>query len=144
MTLIAQNDLKGASQTYAVANTPLFLIAKLRADASVQRIAKSHSGEDILKQLHQAVSKTPSTLIDYVFPYVCIVALSMKESDIYLRGVAESADIQRWEWLDYIRRVLLQTYLPTSDSVVTAPKKINVTPLISSNAPVKTEVVKMS
>jgi len=109
-------DLTCASQAYAVANTPIYLIRRLQEDPAVYEIAK-FSGEDILQALRNAVRVQPESLLDYTRPYVYLVALSKLPSEDFLRSV-DTDGMENWRWLPYMKQVLLETYLPLSTGTV--------------------------
>lgn len=113
MRTLQDINLASASLTLAVANTPLFLLRKLRADPSVHEIAASFGGDEILAELSRLACSEPRDVIDYVRPYAFLVSLSMLPSIDYLKRVASIKGTDRWEWFSYIHRVLLDTYIPT-------------------------------
>ncbi len=140
---IEQVDLSHAASTYAVANTPLFLVRKLREDPAVSEIAKLFSGDQILAALQLTVQDKPTDLFDYVRPYVYLVALSMKETDTYLRKAMELPNTRKWDWFNYVALALLQTYTPTTSMAVRASSPvINAeASAIRSDAPVEYEKI---
>ena len=142
MKSLDEANLSHAAQMFAVANTPLFLIRKLRDDPVVNEMANVFAPDDIINHLHKAVEHEPETLLDYVCPYVYLVALSKKPQDKFLKDVADMPGSERWDWFDYIRRVLLETYLPTGNQVIEMPGQLhshNVN--IRTEAPVKEQVL---
>jgi hypothetical protein len=129
-------DWRQASRAFAVANTPLFLIRKLRQDPTVQEISKSFSGEDILSHLRDALARAPQTLAEYAIPYAYLVALALKPEARYINA-ALSLDVPPgWDWVDYIRRVLAATYSPTSQASIRIPGQLDAYPVsLRSDAP---------
>jgi len=133
MTALSQIPLPEAEHTFAVANTPLYLIRKLRQDPIVYEISRSFSGDQILAELNRALSVKPSALADYVRPFVYLVALWHMREDRYLKLSPEKTDAGEREWYNYVRRFLLETYSPTIDVTVQIPPKV--TSGVQSDAP---------
>jgi len=125
MRNLSDAALGQASVAFSVANTPLFLLRKLRDDAEVRDIARNFSGEEILEQFAALLSRGPQSLRDEVAPYVFAVALSLKDTDAYLRTAAESEHLDKRNWLGYILRVLIETYSPTSTQEIFVPGQLN-------------------
>ena len=109
-------DLTKSAQSYAVANTPLFLLRKLREDSGIYEYARKRSGQDILSDLRSAMAEPPKEIFDYVRPYAYLVALSLKHDADYLGRIADVTEAQRWawDWFEYLHHVLLQTSIPTA------------------------------
>lgn len=141
---IEQVDLSRAAATYAVANTPLFLIRKLREDPAVSTIATEFPGDQTLTALKRAVEHYPPTdLCDYVRPYLYLVALSMKDTDAYLRKALELPNTKYWDWFNYVALALLQTYTPTQSQTVRASTPVfdTTASALKSDAPIEYEKV---
>jgi hypothetical protein len=121
MKKLQEIDLKQACSVFAVANTPLFLLRKLRQDASVLEISRSFSGEEILGHLRDLISREPETMLDHTLPYVCLVALALKDDDRDLKRAMTIPAPTKWNWFDYIRKVLVETYTPTTHTTLWVP-----------------------
>jgi hypothetical protein len=117
MNSFAEANLQEATQAYAVANTPLFLIRRLQEDPVVNEISTSFTGEQILQELRNALARRPESLLDYTRPYVYLVALSKLPSSEYLAAV-ETVGNEGWRWVSYIKDVLLAIYSPLSTANV--------------------------
>ena len=115
-----QIDLDGPQRIFAVANTPLFLLRKLRADPEVQRMSTDCDAEDVLDALNAALPSQPQTLEDLVRPYAYLVALSFDQTRSYLERAAK-IHAPYHNWFKYIADVLIRKYKVTSFSVMTAP-----------------------
>lgn len=111
---IRDADLAGPMEVFAVANTPLFLIRKLRQEPVVSDIARSFSGKEILGALQDALEREQTELQDIVAPYVYVVALSFEIADQYLNEAAKLPNLKKWDWLEYILQVLAESYTPTT------------------------------
>ena len=138
-----QIDLSEAERVFAVANTPLFLLRKLRADRGVQDIHANFTGPQILKALKSAIRKKPTTLDAATRPYAYLVALSMNTEVSYLKQAAELS-VPHFDWFEYIANVLVKTRRPTSMQTITVAPEI-VSPSLShkSTAPVKRSTIKL-
>ena len=119
-------DLKQACRAFAVANTPLFLLRKLRQDSSVMEISRSFSPEAILKAIDVIFSQAPETLYDHVAPYAYLVALSKLSDGVHLRNALALRAPEQWNWFDYIRNVLIETYSPISHTTLWVPGKVEI------------------
>lgn len=133
MNSFSEANLSGASRAYAVANTPLFLLRKLREDTAVLEISQSFSADAIYSELRTAIIAVPHDIVTTVRPYVYLVALAMKKNEDYLRQVATLPGIANWDWLEYIRQVLLETSSPVSEQVLSIPAQLSA-PTLSIHA----------
>ena len=69
-----EEDLTNAARVFAVANTLLFLVRKLRFDPLVQELGRRFSGTELLDALRSSVAEDPKNLEGAVRPYVYLVA----------------------------------------------------------------------
>lgn len=139
---ILEIDLSSAAYSYAVSNSPIYLIRKLKEDNSVVELGHRFSGDDLLAALKVEMSQEPTDLMDFVKPYAYLVALSTKERDAYLRAALEIPNSNKWEWFKYIGLVLLQTYMPTSNvSVQASPVVVAVADVMKTDTPVEYEAI---
>lgn len=118
MSIASNIDFKSAADAYAVANTPLFLLRKLREDSAVAELASRFSGECILTALAESLKEKPKTLEEYVQPYAYLTALSMVPDRSFLDRAVSLDGSGSWEWFRYLHRVLAESDLPTSFAVV--------------------------
>lgn len=118
MRHLSEANLTNAVQMYAIANTPLFLIRKLREDSAVSEIALSFDGEVILEELRNVLRHDPQTAEDYARPYVYVVALAQKPEDRFLRQAFSLAGRQKWDWYEYVTGALLEMYMATKIQAV--------------------------
>jgi hypothetical protein len=131
-------DLKQACRAFAVANTPLFLIRKLRQDTTVREISKSFSGEEILNRMKDLMARAPETIFDHAAPYAYLVALSLKEDDEFLRKAVTIPAPAHWIWFDYVANVLVRTYSPTAQTDIRVPGQLDSYPTSNrSDSPVQ-------
>lgn len=118
MTTFNEANLANAAQMYAVANTPLFLIRKLREDSAVFEIAASFDGAAIVEELKNVLQRDPQTPEDYVRPYVYIAALAQKSEDRFLRQAFSLPGHEKWDWYEYVAGALLEMYMATKIQTV--------------------------
>jgi hypothetical protein len=139
MISTSEADLTGATKILAVANTPLYLVRKLRHDQAVIDIGCSVDAEAILQSIRDAVSKAQPEPVDSVRPYVYLVALAMKQES---RWLAEASEIHApdWNWYRYIAKYLLDTHSPVMNQTIAAGRYVpNVS--IQTQSPVKTLIL---
>lgn len=128
MKTFADANLSNAARIFSVANTPLFLLRKLREDASVQEIGRSFLPDEILVELRNALSATPADVEDFVRPYVYLVALGTQDAR-HLEKIGALNDVQKWswEWFEYLRQVLSEVSIPTVDQTLKMPAQATTT-----------------
>ncbi len=132
MKLFSKFDLSDSAQTFAVANTPLFLLRKLRQDPVVLEIARSLSARELLAEFHESLHAAPKDLVEAVAPFVYASALSMKESDAYLLDASRNPAIDQRDWLRFFVETLFRTFSPTSRVDILVPAQLNAqNPLLS-------------
>jgi hypothetical protein len=143
MSSLEEIDLSEAVRMYAISNTPIFLMKRLKADSATAEISRNFSGDQILAALRGLVDSPPANSSDYVRPYVYLVALSQLHEIRFLRAAVDIKGHEKWDWYEYIGRVLLDTYLPVTVTTVvvqTAP----VSPRVQDTAAVNFEVLEFS
>ena len=113
MKLGKKLNLEAADTIFATANTPLFLVRKLRADSSVTTIAASNSSEDIFRGMRAVLKIKATDFRSSVMPYVLLVALSLKPDNTYLmKSVGLPAP--HHPWFRYCADYLLSNFQATS------------------------------
>lgn len=136
MTPLEKLRLTGAGQSYAVSNTPYFLVRKLREDPEVRAIAEEHSSEDILEDLRSAISREPTSVTEAVRPYALLVALWDKPRIEELREAA-NLNAPFLDWYPYVGGLLLQTFSPVQKEEIPFPGMLLAPPIsISLRDPV--------
>jgi hypothetical protein len=116
-------DLTNAGNVFAVANTPLFLLRKLRFDPVVQELSRRFTGQELLQALRASVIENPSDLAEAVRPYVYLTALSLMPSDEALRETS-SICAPFYDWLEYIRDYLIETYSSVQTTEIIVPNQV--------------------
>jgi hypothetical protein len=94
-------------QVFLLANTPLFVVRKLKADPFVLQMAQRHGSHEIMQSLMVSLSKKPTSLKQAVLPYVYLVALAIKP-DLQALNVARRLDGQHHDWYNYVANALFQ------------------------------------
>ena len=116
-------DLANAGRVFAVANTPLFLVRKLRSDPVVQELSRRFSGQALLQELRVSVMENPSDLAGAVRPYVYLTALSLMPSP---EALSQTSSIRApyCDWFDYVRDYLLETYSSVQRMEIVIPNQV--------------------
>ena len=108
-------NLDEAEAAFAAANTPLYLVRKLKADPAVQAISRIVKPDQILMELERTAGKNPTNLREAVVPFICLVALQMQPSDDFLLRTTKIIPSHGADWFRTIRQVLLETFTPTPE-----------------------------
>jgi hypothetical protein len=122
MSLVDQIDLRAAESAFAVANTPLFLMRKLRSDPAVALLARNRRGEELLKSLRDIARTEPNDLLEFVLPYIYLIALSLKQDLPHLREAAQITQPYA-DWYKYIGDYLVQSTHPTARIAISFPQQ---------------------
>ena len=133
-----------AERTFAVANTPLFLLRKLQADPAVMEAARTTRPSEVLKLLRRSLAKKPKTLSDLVKPYMLLVVLSMTGK---LEDIREAAKIESsaWDWYSYLVGVVIESYRPTTVTTIQVPNTVQSGVVSSkSSSPVLSRMIKVT
>jgi len=115
-----------AKEAVLVANTPSFLLNRLRKDISVQTIASTMTGSSILRSLSEVLARPPKDVVEIVTAYVYLVALSgydLKNEEIW-RGIS-SLDLSALEWGPAIRDLMSTEAIPTNTLTISFPDTQN-------------------
>lgn len=146
MSSLDKYPLNQAQQAFAVANTPLFLVRKLRTDPEVHDIARALEGPELLDLLRASLASTPPSLRETVIPYVLLVSLSFKDDASFLKAALSIPRGYENDWFDYVLQALLQTYRPTAFSTVSpiAGTRIVVSSATKTNAAANRLIIKAS
>jgi len=105
-----------AKEAVLIANTPAFLLDRLRRDISVQTVVANMSGKDILAALRDTLSEPPGTeVLKIVLAYIYLVALSYCDpQDFDLWNEIAKADLSGLEWGNAIRTLITIESIPTT------------------------------
>jgi hypothetical protein len=125
-------NLTNAETTFGLANAPLFLLRRLRADPEIRRMSEM-SVADLFANLRKSLKQKPKTFRSMVRPYVYLAALSLK-NDVRALHRATALKAPHHEWFEYLANVVKQTYVPTTTTVYHVSPSLNRTsPITSSN-----------
>jgi hypothetical protein len=104
-----------AKETVLVANTPSFLLDRLRKDVAVQTVLDNMTSAQIVTALHDALARPPKDPSDLVQAYVYLVALSSADpQDEALWVQISSLDLSGLEWGNTIRALIAAEAVPTT------------------------------
>jgi hypothetical protein len=98
-----------------IANTPSFLLDRLRRDVSVQTVASNMSGAEIVTALRNTLAHAPDDVIEIVLAYIYLVALSSSDpQDGELWKQILSVDLSNLDWGSAIRALMSAESVPTT------------------------------
>jgi len=104
-----------AEEAVLIANTPAFLLERLRKDIAVQYVLDSMSGREIVSALRDALARPPKDVAEIVPLYVYLAALSSVDpEDQELWEQIRSLDLSHLEWGEAIRRLIYAAAVPTT------------------------------
>ena len=115
-----------AKEAVLVANTPSFLLDRLRRDVAVQNVMDNMSVMEVLHALRQGLSNPPSDVIELVPLYVYLAALSNidpQKTDLWKEFL--SLDLSKLEWGDAIRARICADAIPTTTLDFTLPAPLH-------------------
>jgi hypothetical protein len=121
---LGEFDVSQACESRLVANTPLFLIRKLRTDPVVQDIALRFASSEIVNALKVSLQADPRTFEDGVWPYVLVTALFLKGDVLPLQEAAELTS-PNLKWYKCIAAALLADSKPLNFVTIDVPQKIS-------------------
>jgi hypothetical protein len=127
-------DLKQAASDFVVANSPLFLLRKLRANPVTTDIARGASPSVVLNALENSLKRRPRTRRSAIKAYVYLVALSMMPNTSHLKKAAALA-APHHEWFEYLAGVLLKTQTSTSVATIQMPVATKIEMVSSGPSP---------
>jgi|SRR5579863_4965309 len=111
-----------AKEAVLVANTPSFLLDRLRKDIAVQYVLDSMTPPEIMRALHEALLRPITDVTELVPRYVYLVALSATDPyDQVIWNQIGSLDLSQLEWGEAIRRIIRAEAIPTTTMEVTLP-----------------------
>ena len=122
MTSIADRVPHAASYL-TVANTPIFLVNKLRRDSQMAVLANKLSSTELVTNIARCLKRPPSNVYEEVEPYVYLVALAMKGDIRFLKEFTQVSD-ENYRWFAYLADYLFRTTtatLTTTNPVVSVP-----------------------
>lgn len=104
-----------AKEAVLVANTPAFLLDRLRKDVAVQYVLDSMTPSQIVQTLREALDRPVQDVSELVPRYVYLVALSAtdpRNQEIW--NEIGALDLSKLEWGETIRRLIRAEAVPTT------------------------------
>lgn len=144
MTLPSMISLEEAKSAFVVANTPLYFVRRLQQDSNTRLLNEHMTGEEILEEFKNAIAHKPQTLDELIVPYVCLIALSLRDDITPLQKTTEIIPAPGFKWLDYIQQVLIQTYKPMDRRQYGVPPAIELGVFIRSDSATQNTFFKVS
>jgi hypothetical protein len=132
MKVAKKLNLEAADRAFATANTPLFLVRKLRADNATASIAASNSSREIFQELRAVLSTKATDFRTSVMPYVLLVALSLKSDNELLNKTAD-LPAPNHSWFKYCSEYLIESFQSNSIHHVMPKSKVTKRPTKRSN-----------
>lgn len=112
---VLQLATPSAKEAVLVANTPGFLLNRLRRDTAVQTVIDTMSFDNIVMALRDSLSHAPSNALDLVPSYIYLTALSVANpTDINDLDKISSLDLSNLEWGNAMRSMILAEAIPTT------------------------------
>jgi hypothetical protein len=106
-----------AKEAVLIANTPTFLLDRLRGDPSVRYVVDSMAPLEILDALECGLSKAPTDPVGVVTLYVYLTALGLTDpSNKEAWGRIDSLDLSPLEWGETLKKLLRVDAVPTTVS----------------------------
>jgi hypothetical protein len=104
-----------ANEAVLIANTPAFLLDRLRKDVAVQYVLDSMTPPEIVGALREALARPAKEASDLVPRYVYLTALStIDPQDQELWKQIASLDLSQLEWGEAMRRLIRAEAVPTT------------------------------
>lgn len=114
-----------AKEAVLVANSPSFLLDRLRKDIAVRYVLDSMTLPGIVEALRTGLRTRPDDPSSLVVLYVYLVALSASDpADRDIWKQIESLDLSRLEWGEVIRKLIMADAIPTTTMEYTLPSMI--------------------
>jgi hypothetical protein len=115
-----------AKEAVLVANTPSFLLDRLRKDIAVQFVLDNMRPPEIVRALQDGLATPPTDVTALVPLYVYLVALSSvdpRDQEIWKQ--IRSLDLSRLEWGETMRRLICADAVPTTtlEFTISSPSK---------------------
>jgi hypothetical protein len=120
-TTIRNVNYDTAIANFVVANTPIFLLRKLRSDSCVWRLAQLCSADELFSELAASLANKPESLADAVKPYALVAALAQKGDLTLLREIAKHP-APFSDWFSEITNILIQTTESTATTFFMPPQ----------------------
>jgi hypothetical protein len=111
-----------AKETVLVANTPTFLLDRLRRDSAVQYVLASMKPPEIVNCLQSRLDNPLTDATKLVILYVLLVALSATDpADQETWRRINALDLSHLEWGEVLKRLIRADAIPTTVSSIIFP-----------------------
>ena len=120
LELLQSVDLRTANEAVLVANTPSFLLDRLRRDSAVEYVSRSLKTDEIFEWLRYLGTR-PVRIQDLVMAYVCLVALAIKDPREVWPGL-DHIDLSAFQWGDQLRGLIKAEAIATSSVNLSGPE----------------------
>jgi hypothetical protein len=116
MKLPSWLDTRNIEAQFVIANTPNFIVRRLKEDKVPYLLSKSMAPDQLLKLFIETSRMEPENLRELVTPYICLSALSLLNDGKYLKDAQTftSAAHHQYKWLRAYTQILIDTFRPTS------------------------------
>jgi hypothetical protein len=118
-------NFSGAESTLLVANTPMFIIRKLRADSAVITLARTFEADALAETLRERLTTPPQTPRDRAIPYALMVALSLKNKRAMIKDLLPNLG-EHYPWLRAVGESLFSSLSPVTTNELVASNNFNV------------------
>jgi hypothetical protein len=115
-----------AKEAVLVANTPSFLLDRLRKDTAVRFVLDKMKPSEIVTALQEGLASPPRDAVALVPLYVYLASLSSTDpSDRETWNKVRALDLSHLEWGEAIRNIILASAVPTTtlDFTLASPPK---------------------
>jgi hypothetical protein len=138
--ITAKLKLNEAEKSFATANTPLYLIRKLRTDVSVSRLAARATAVQLFREMRIALRSTSDDFRSSVLPYVLLVALSLKSENKFIIKAA-TLPAPHHPWFRYCCDYLATTYRPISAQKLSSSRKLKTSRSVKNSGRTNTVLI---
>jgi hypothetical protein len=107
-------DTTNVETNFVVANTPNFIVRRIREDKAPHLLSQNFSAEQLLKMYVEASAKKPDNLRELVTPYLLLSALWLKTDIKYLRDAIVFSPHPQYKWLRAFAQILIDTFRATT------------------------------
>jgi len=107
-------ETSSAKEAVLFSNTASFLLDRLRKDSSVSYVAHKLKTEEILDALKESSKNSPKDVLDLLWIYVFLVALSLKDDLEKFQDALNAIDLSQIQWGAEIRRAITENRTATN------------------------------
>jgi hypothetical protein len=107
-------ETPSAREAVLFANTPSFLLERLRGDTSAAYVADVLRAEEILDLLQERCKRPPANPLDLLWIYVFLAALSLKDDSPEFKDKLNALNLSHVQWGDEIRLAITREKTSTN------------------------------